>query len=237
MEITPDGPQHVLPTEYAANTTVYEYGGLAYAPVPGDKLRIIFNDARGKSLNILDVDEKTIEPIVQSTSLRYADFDCHPDIGDGAVDSAWVLAIEEDHAHPKPADVKNYVVAINLATKKVKQVLEGADFYSYPRFSPDGRQVAWLQWDHPGLPFIGVKLFVGEFDKETASVSDVRHIAGEDDDSISEPRWSPDGDLYFCSDSSGFRQLTRLRDGERERILLPGLENAEFGTDSWNVGW
>src|SRR4051812_41824484 len=79
VEVTPDGPQHVLPEKYAADTTVYEYGGLAYTPVSGDRLRIIFNDARGQSLNIIDVDNGTVEPIVQSSSFRYADFDCHPD--------------------------------------------------------------------------------------------------------------------------------------------------------------
>jgi len=236
VEVTPDGPQHVLPEKYAADTTVYEYGGLAYTPVSGDRLRIIFNDARGQSLNVIDVDNGTVEPIVQSSSFRYADFDCHPDVGYGTEETAWVLAIEEDHTHPKPEDVRNTVVCINLATKEIKRILEGADFYSYPRFSPDGKTIAWLQWDHPALPFIGVRLFVGDFDDTTASVSNARVIAGDDDESIAEPRWSPDGDLYFCSDSTGFRQLTRFRDGARERILLPGLESAEFGTDSWTVG-
>ena len=237
MEHTPDGPKHVLPDKYGANTTVYEYGGLAYTPVAGDQLRIIFSDARQQSLNLLNVDDGTVESIVTSSTLRYADFDCHPEISNGTEETAWVLAVEEDHALPDPEDVKNYVVAINLVTKEVKRVLEGVDFYSYPRFSPDGRQIAWLQWNHPSLPFLAVKLHMASFDHKTASVLGNRLVAGDDEDSIAEPRWAPNGDLYYCSDSSGFRQLNRLRDDGRERILLPGLEDAEFGDAHWMVGW
>ncbi|KAK0720135.1 hypothetical protein B0H67DRAFT_643417 [Lasiosphaeris hirsuta] len=102
-----------------------------------------------QSLNLLHVDDGMVESLVESTTLRYADFDAHPSISDGTKNHAWVLAIEEDHVKPKPADVRNYVVAINIITKETKRVAEGADFYSYPRFSPGGRQLAWLQWNQP----------------------------------------------------------------------------------------
>ncbi|KAK3359634.1 peptidase S9 prolyl oligopeptidase active site-containing protein [Lasiosphaeria hispida] len=236
VEITTSGLKHVLPDGFSASTAVYEYGGSSYLPISGDKLRIIFSDAHRQSLNLLHVDNGTVEPLLQSTTLRYADFDAHPSIDDGTENNAWVLAIEEDHVRPKPADVKDYVVAINLITKEIRRVVEGADFYSYPRFSPDGRQLAWLQWNHPDLPFLGVTLHLAEFSLTDASLSGTRLVAGEEGDSIAEPRWSPDGQLFFGSDKSGFRQLSKLRDGAKETILLPGLEDAEFGDAHWAVG-
>jgi len=238
VEITPDGePQHVLPSGYSASTTVYEYGGLSYTPVPGGLTRIIFSDSKRQSLNLLNVDDGTVETLSQSTTLRYADFDCHPEIWDDIPAHAWVVAIEEDHSDPRPEGVINRVVAINLATKKIQRISEGADFYSYPRFSPNGSEICWLQWDHPNLPFAGTQLYVADFNEDDASLLNARAVAGDADDSIAEPRWSPDGDLFFGSDGSGYRQLCLMRDGERGRILLPGLQNAEFGDAHWMVGW
>ncbi|KAK3328189.1 peptidase S9 prolyl oligopeptidase active site-containing protein [Cercophora scortea] len=236
VEITPTRLKHVLPDGSSAATTVYEYGGLAYAVIPGNKLTILFSDAHAKALKVLDVDEGTVSAILESATLRYADFDAHPEIADGSHDHAWVLAVEEDHAKPKPEDVKNYVAAINTVTKEIKRVVEGADFYSYPRFSPDGRYMAWLQWSHPNLPFLGVKLFLAEFDSSDASVTNIKAVAGRDGNSIAEPRWSPDGQLYFGSDESGYRQLCKLDNGSSETIMLPGLENAEIGEAQWRVG-
>ncbi|KAK3377553.1 peptidase S9 prolyl oligopeptidase active site-containing protein [Podospora didyma] len=238
VELTHDGTKHVLPDEFSASSIVYEYGGMPYAVVPGDnKLRIIFSDSANKTLSLLDVDSGTVELILASPTLRYADFDCHPKISDGSEEHAWVVAIEEDHINPKPADVKNYVVAINLVTKEVKRAVEGADFYTYPRFSPDGEQLAWLQWSHPDLPFRGVKLYLGDFDSSCGKLlSSARHVAGDEGDSIAEPRWSPGGQLYFCSDKSEFSQLCKFHEGSIERILSPGLEDAEIAVASWTPG-
>lgn len=216
---------------------MYEYGGLPYAIIPGRALRVIFSDARKQSLNLLYAEDEILETLVQSSTLRYADFDCYPDIWDDTEDHAWVLAVEEDHTNPKPKDVKNCIVAINIATKAVKRIAEGADFYSYPRFSPDGTEIAWVQWNHPDLPFSGAQLYLADFNEYEGTVSEPRIVAGDRGESVAEPRWSPDGQLFFASDKTGFRQLCRLVNGERERITLPGLEEAEFGEASWIVGW
>src|SRR5688572_24752015 len=36
------------------------------------------------------------------------------------------------------------------------------DFYMQPRFSPDGRRLAWIAWDHPNMPWDGTLLYVAD---------------------------------------------------------------------------
>ena len=163
--------------------------------------------------------------------MRYADFDVHPQ-------TPWVLAVEEDHTKPLPAEVRNYVVAINFATGEVRRVIAGADFYSYPRFSPDGTKVAWEQWDHPDLPFRGTKLYWADW-RADGAVDNMELVAGDAGECPTEPRWSPDGTLFFAQEKSDFRQLfcKRLGDKGAKQVVLRGLEEAEFGDASFMIGW
>lgn len=178
--------------------------------------------------------------LVRSPTLRYGDFDAHPLLAceDGSMDSGWVLAIEEDHADPRPAYVRNYVVGINLATGEVKRVVTGADFYSYPRFSPDGRKIVWKEWDHPDLPFRKARLCWADWTGRN-TVENVELVAGGDGECPTEPRWSFRGTLFFGQEKSNFRQLFRRRPGDKEarQVVLKGLEEAEIGDASWLLGW
>lgn len=242
VEILPDGgTKHVLPESSSASTTVYEYGGLPYAIIPAGKrhqsLRIIFSDAKDKSLNVLDVDTGKVTSLVRSATLRYADFDVHPHASDGG-ETAWVLAVEEDHEKPKPADVRNYVVAVNIGTGEVKRLAATADFYSYPRFSPDGKKLVWKQWDHPEMPFTSTQLYWADWNG-SGSIGSVEHIAGGEGQCVTEPRWSPDGTLFFCGEHANFLQLFRRKpsDAGATHVKLDGLEDYEFGDASFFLGW
>ncbi len=229
VEVTAEGPKHVLPEPHSATTAIYEYGGLSYALVPGTSLRIIFSDARERSLNLLEVDSGRIQQLFKSDTLRYADFDVHPHIANGGEASAWVLAVQEDHTIPDSAQVQNYVVAINIITKQIARVASGADFYSHPRLNPSATKLVWRQWDHPDLPFKGAKLFWADW-KDDGTATDAHMIVGESGDCVAEPRWGLDGALYFGQEKSNFRQLFRkhIGDAGSEQIVLKGLEDSEI---------
>ena len=69
-------------------------------------------------------------------------------------------------------------------------------FYSSPRLSPDGNQIAWISWNHPDMPWDASSLWLAQI-KEDGSLEDARCLAGGEDESAGEPCWSPDGQLYF----------------------------------------
>lgn len=243
IEILPDGStKDRLAEHQSASTSVYEYGGLPYAIIPSNENqppRIIFSDSKDKSLNLLrldtDEDRPKVATLQKFSTLRYADFDVQPLISGNL--SPWVLAVEEDHEKPKPADVKNYIVAINVAEFQVKRVVEGADFYMYPCFSPDGKKIAWKEWNHPDMPWQGCKLYWADWDDHGA-VSNVELVAGENGQSVSEPRWSPDGKLFYCQEKTNFRQLYWKKPGDSvaSSVTIPGLEKAEVGDASFFIG-
>ncbi|KAK6219358.1 Protein ltv1 [Pestalotiopsis sp. IQ-011] len=220
----------VLPQGFSVRSRVYEYGGGPYAVLPNS--RVLFSNFKDKSVYILDVDSGDVRRLLECDTLRYGDFEAYPG------DEPWVLAVQEDHAVEEPEQVKNYVVAINTETAEVTRVVEGADFYMFPSFSPDGKKIAWEQWDFPGMPWAGVTLHWADWSEGQIQTGTIEQIAGSESSTVTEPRWSPDGNLYFAEERTNFYQLFRRRPGDSEAttITLPGLENVEFGSAKMTCG-
>lgn len=227
VEITSSGVKEVLPPDYDAKNSVYEYGGSPYAILPDD--RIIFSN-KGNTVHILNPDTKEVHRLTGTPNLRYSNFDANSS-------SPWVAANQEDHEQDRPDQIRNYIVAINTQTAEVRRILDTADFYYTPYYSPDGSKLAWLEWNHPDLPFDAAKLYSATWNPE-GSVSNVRLVAGQDLDGVAEPRWGPDGTLFFGKEVEGYRRLFRIQPGTDTpvEVKLKGLESSEFGDLRWFQG-
>lgn len=210
----------VLPGEFSVQNAVYEYGGSLYDVLPDD--RIIFSH-KDNTVRILDPDTQKVSLVVESPVLRYCGFSAN-------ANGPWALAIEEDHTHDTPYEIRNYIVAINTNTFEVKRIVTHADFYYLPQFSHDGTKISWLEWDHPDLLFDASKLYCAAWSSD-GTISNVKLISGDNRQSVAEPRWGPDGSLFFCQELSEYRRIFRLRPGAEspEEIRLEGLDEAEFG--------
>jgi dipeptidyl aminopeptidase/acylaminoacyl peptidase len=230
---TPDGQLHdMTPQPFNARTRVHEYGGGDFVIHQGTLYFSNFSDQR---LYRQTPDAPAPAPLTPESNaeLRYAD---------AVIDDARrrLVAVREDHtagAH-EPA---NTLVAINLDAGTGgdydggRALASGYDFYSSPRLSPDGRQLAWLCWNHPNLPWDGTELWLGDL-TEDGTITGARLIAGGRDESIFQPEWSPAGQLHFVSDRSGWWNLYRVVEGAGE-MLEPLCEmEAEFGQPQWGFG-
>jgi hypothetical protein len=210
----------VLPAPYSVANRVYEYGGSLHDVLCDG--RIVFSDG-DDAVRTLDPDSGAVSLLLRGAGLRYSSFSAAPA-------SAWVLAVEEDH-RGSDGMARNCIVAINAQTAQVKTVAAGADFYYSPLLSPDGGRVAWLEWDRPGLPFDAARLVVAAW-RDDGSVCGARLVSGRNGEGVAEPRWGPDGSLFFAQELAGeYRQLYRVRPGHRVAvpIKLKGLETAELG--------
>ena len=208
----------VTPPEFNARTRVHEYGGGAYIVQDGVLWSSNYDDQR-----LYRIDPGG-EPVALSpeVDLRYAD---------GVFDSRrnLIYAVREDHTGE--GEAVNTVVSLS-ATEPGDGgdiVASGCDFYSNPRLSPDGSRLAWLQWNHPNMPWDGTELHVAQLD-EAGRVVDSQQIAGGLDESVLQPQWSPRGTLYFISDRSGWWNLYRVVDGQVQAVFP---KDAEFVGPSW----
>jgi dipeptidyl aminopeptidase/acylaminoacyl peptidase len=220
-----DGTQvRMTPTGFNARSRVHEYGGAATL-VSGD-LVVVSDFVTGRLHRVVAPEQ--LEVLTPEKLWRYADM-----VHDAAHNR--LIAVREDH---EPATVashgewNNEMVAIDLASGAVSVLIAGADFYAAPRISPDGSTLAWLEWHHPNMPWDGTELKVARIEAD-GSLGEARLVAGSRTDWIAQPRWSPDGVLYFAAEPHGWMNICREVDGAIETVT--DFE-AEFAAPDWIFG-
>lgn len=187
----------VTPHNANARTTMHEYGGGAWWAEDGVLWYVDYSDQRlrqkrpGEDVQILSVEPATAK------ALRYADIRPTPC-------KQWLICVHEKHSE-KTTEPQNLLLAV--ATDGSGNALElatGADFYGSPVLSPNGKQLAWVQWDHPNMPWDDSTLMLGDIDITSTSIAlkNCRAIAGGKNEAIVQPSWSPSGKLHYLSDKS-----------------------------------
>lgn len=209
----------INPKALNARTRVHEYGG-------GDFLvadrTVYFSNFADQRLYRVDPGTSP-EPFSPPGPYLYAD---------GIVDRARrrIITVREDQA-PGEQTAHNTLVALPVGDGPVRVLVEGADFYSSPRLSPDGGRLAWLSWNHPNMPWDGTDLWVAPV-RPDGALGEAVHVAGGRDESVFQPEWAPDGTLYFVSDRSEWWNLYRWDERRGQAEALAPME-AEFGKPQW----
>ena len=199
----------VTPVGSNARTRVHEYGGAAVWYHRDTVFYSEFADSRVYRVDGGRATAITPEP-PEPHSLRYADGVVTPD-------GATIVCVRERHEDGK---VHNELVSFQADGSGAPEVIQaGHDFYMAPRFDPAGKRLAWLAWDHPNMPWDATTLYL-----------DGEAVAGGPDESVIDPRWSPDGALHYCSDRTGWWNLYR---GDEQ---LTDLTGAEIGFPAWVFG-
>ena len=223
-----DDSLDITPAPYNARTRVHEYGGGAYWVSEGELFFTNFADQR----LYRQPPGQAPKPLTAEGAYRYAD---------GRVDRGRdrIICVREDHSNSNQEAI-NTIVSISLADGSQTVLVQGNDFYSTPRLSPDGSRLCWITWNHPDMPWDSTELWVAAID-DSGSLLTPQKVAGGSEESIFQPEWSPDGVLYFIGDATGWWNLYRWRGGADPALPTGSAEpvyplEAEFGAPQWGFG-
>jgi dipeptidyl aminopeptidase/acylaminoacyl peptidase len=224
VRLRPNGrTEDVTPSDFNVRTRVHEYGGGAYLVSEGIVYASNFSDQR---IYRIVTNERPV-PITAEGKWFYADATLDPR-------RRRLIAVREDHSDPDREPVTTLVsIPLDGAASAGDVIASGYDFYSTPRLSPDGSRLVWLAWRHPQMPWDGTELWLAEVN-EAGQLVNQRRVAGGPTESIYQPGWSREGELYFVSDRDGWWKLYRSEEGLPVQAAVP--KDAEFGRPQWIFG-
>jgi len=207
---------------------VHEYGGAAF--IVHDGVLYFSNFYDGK---IYKQEEKQPPRAVTKTeNTRYADADFYKP-------GHHLFCVREDHRnaanHDEPV---NTIVVVDVDTGGERVVVSGCDFYSTPRVSWDGKKLAWVQWNHPNMPWDNTEIWVGDVMKRgnDITVENAKRFGGQEGVNFMEPRWRPNGDLLFICDKTGWWNLHSVCNFDTCEMANLCNTDQEIGGPCWQFG-
>jgi len=257
VQRTSGEPMDCFGADYSVRTRVHEYGGRAWW---GGSRQLYFCNwsdqrlytARGSLDDVAPPEPITPEPLSHH-SLRFAD-------GDETPNGHWVIAVAEVHGEDRKRlgthgtrgqaeqgshEPDNVIVAIPSDGRAATDVdalhvlVDGADFMSNPRVSPDGQWLSWVQWQHPNMPWDSTQLMVASLTTGadgSIQISEPRCVDPQAEVSVVGPQWLEDNRLVYSSDQSGWWNLHAFDTNTNTVEALTNLKDAEIGAPAWAIG-
>jgi len=120
-----------------------------------------------------------------------------------------------------------------------QQLATGRDFYMQPAWHPASDRLAWIEWDHPNMPWDGTELTLGRLafpEGRPPVMVGATTLAGGPETAIFQPGFTPDGTAaLYVSDESGFGHVYRRDLATGAVTQLTGGEG-DFGEPAWSQG-
>ena len=227
----------ITPKGFNVRDRVHEYGGGAYTVFKKDVYFVNFKD---QCIYCQTKNSSRPVPITPAKNKdgslgKYASLTVSPD-------GKKLLFVYEKEYEKK--ENKNFLAVLDLEQRKraePKIIAKGYDFYADPVFSPNGEKVAWLQWNHPDMPWDSTELMIGRF--ENNSLHNAKKVFGGKNISICLPKFDKEDNLYYIMDKAVKNTSSPKNwwniycyDTIDDTIEQITSEQAEFGEPHWVFG-
>ncbi len=118
-----------------------------------------------------------------------------------------------------------------------RQMVKGADFYLQPTWHPQGEFVAWVEWDHPCMPWQGSRVKIGEVGGMQIRLLDETWVDGKIGQAAHQPFFSPNGRWLSYLLQNGEWEDLILYDlrKKKKRVLVHG-DGFMLSTPDWVQG-
>lgn len=218
---------NLLPAPWDIRSKAHEYGGGAYTVCDN---AVYFVNADDQDIyRYLPESNQAPEAITSSVHQRFADLHI--------VDNRWLYAVCESFAETDETEVHHdeplaSIVAINVDTKELITLVTGEDFYSGLALNQAGNSLAYISWNHPNMPWDATNLWQLEWEPGNSDNLKSTCVKYGKNESIVQPGFSPDGELYYISDASNWWNLYKASSASKPLCRI----EAEFATPQWVFG-
>jgi len=226
----------LTPAPFNVRSRVHEYGGAAYTVRDG---LIVFANFDDRRLYLLDTQtpDNQPTPLTPESDFRYA----APELD---LRRRRLIAIREDHTNSDEEPV-NTLVSLDLDDVDPhggRVIFTGSDFVSSPTLDADARRLAWITWNHPAMPWDRAILWVADVVTD-GSLARVRALT-DGRDAVGQPRWAPDGRLFYITEQSGWANITSVDPELPDAGATPlpplklefGLPGSALGSSDYDFG-
>ena len=148
-------------------------------------------------------------------------------------DGRWVVYV---HTYE---DVDAIAIVDSRGKHWPQRIGEGRDFYMQPAWHPSGDRVAWVEWDHPNMPWDGTELRIARLGFPEGGLpvlAGAEIVAGGPQTAIFQGAFARDGkSVLYISDESGWSHIYR-RDLDTGAVTQLTSGEFEYGIPAWNQG-
>ncbi len=151
-----------------------------------------------------------------------------------------LLCVIEDSTDPRTNGVVTSLALIRLDSGDVSIISEGWDFYASPKFSPSGKKLAFLRWNHPNMPWQSCQLVLADvvFESDSLILENEKIVAGAEDmpTAAQQPQWLSDRSLLFMYDKCGWMQAWMHTVDGVSKPVLKKIIDEDFAEPLWRLG-
>ena len=211
--------EQLTDSEISVRSRVHEYGGRPFVAA-GDEIyysqltdQKIYKQSRAGELQAMTGD-----------GLRY--MECVVDRR-----HAQLICVREDHR--EAGEPVNTLVALKLwLPARTRFSLKAPTSYARQKYHRMGARSRSSPWSHPNMRWDDTELRIVTL-KEDGSARSISEVPQQGGVSFKDPKYAPDGTLYFVADFDNWWTLYRLdQDGQPELVLDEQLEMQSFGIEN-----